>query len=434
MDYVKNILNDSEIKKITHTCSVRNHPVSKLPIMIRTNYLQGLRSILPMSEPFMNALFKALETSILGDEQAISYDDTNNPKDEVKAAIKPYRIGWHWFRLTYSFFFDYFYLASLCNKSNLVYARYERLADFCNPFTKKALQRVYDYFKNSTPCDKIPTRLVKHREMNLKFESTPLKKVLVVANVSAGKSTLINALIGRKLNKTATNACTKELCYIFGKPQKDGITIKTRKTSLFQYDNSISKNLSDEAEMIGLHIPYEPLQGEKICFIDTPGFNDVRNPERGAITEKAIRSNDYDAIIYVANAAYMGRDDEQHLLETIIQNTKKPIIFVMNGLDRYDPEDDSIANSIENYRHDIVRAGVSKPTIVPISAYFAFLLRMNDKGFLECKSKKRLKELKEMFTDDYYNLPVYVNNNVKTTNDMIHRSGLPYLEETLLKT
>lgn len=401
---------------------------------IRENYLQGLRAILPMSEPFMNVLFKAWETSILGEKQAISYDDTNSQKEKVKTAIKLYRIGWHWFRLAYSFFFDYFYLASLCNKSNLVYARYKRLADYCNLFTKKAFQRVYDYFKNSTPCDKIPTRLVKHREMNQKFESTPLKKVLVVANVSAGKSTLINALIGRKLNKTATNACTKELCYIFGKPQKDGISIKTRKTGLFQYDNSISKNLSDEAEMIGLHIPYEPLQGKKICFIDTPGFNDVRNPERGAITEKAICSNDYDVLLYVANAAYMGRDDEQHLLETIIQNTKKPIIFVMNCLDRYDPEDDSIANSIENYRQDIVRAGVSKPTIVPISAHFAFLLRMNDKGFLECKSKKRLKELKEMFTDDYYNLPVYVNNNVKTTNDMIHRSGLPYLEETLLKT
>lgn len=433
MDYVKNILNDSEIKKITHSCSICNHPVSKLPMKIRENYLQGLRAILPMSEPFMNVLFKAWETSILGEKQAISYDDTNSQKEKVKTAIKLYRIGWHWFRLAYSFFFDYFYLASLCNKSNLVYARYERLADYCNLFTKKALQRVYDYFKNSTPCDKIPTRLVKHREMNQKFESTPLKKVLVVANVSAGKSTLINALIGRKLNKTATNACTKELCYIFGKPQKDGISIKTRKTGLFQYDNSISKNLSDEAEMIGLHIPYEPLQGKKICFIDTPGFNDVRNPERGAITEKAIRSNDYDAIIYVANAAYMGRDDEQHLLETIVQNTKKPIIFVMNGLDFYDPEDDSIANSIENYRQDIVRAGVSKPTIVPISAYFAFLLRMNDKGLLECKSKMRLKELKERSTDDYYNLPVYVNNNVKTTNDMIHRSGLPYLEETLLK-
>lgn len=431
MDYVKNILNDSEIKKITHSCSIRNHPVSKLPIKIRTNYLRGLRSILPMSEPFMNALFKALETSILGEEQAISYDDTNNPKDEVKVAIKPYRIGWHLFRLTYSFFFDYFYLASLCNKSNLVYTRYERLADYCNLFTKKALQRVYNYFKNSTPCDKIPTWLVKHREMNLKFESTPLKKVLVVANVSAGKSTLINALIGRKLNKTATNACTKELCYIFGKPQKDGITIKTRKTSLFQYDNSISKILSDEAEMIGLHIPYEPLQGENICFIDTPGFNDVKNPECGAITEKAIRSNDYDAIIYVANAAYMGRDDEQHLLETIIQNTKKPIIFVMNCLDKYKPSEDSIEESVKKYHNDIEMLGVKNPKIVPISARAALLMRMSEKNLLDEDEKFDLKIIESKFSKDYYDLPKYTQNNQFRRSNLIDKTGISLLERII---
>ena len=107
----------------------------------------------------------------------------------------------------------------------------------------------------------------------------------------------------------------------------------------------------------------------------------------------------------------------------------------MNGLDFYDPEDDSIANSIENYRQDIVRAGVSKPTIVPISAYFAFLLRMNDKGLLAGKSKlmRRLEEFKEWFADDYYNLPAYVNNSIKKSNEMIYRTGLPYLEEILLR-
>lgn len=430
MDHVKNISNDSEIKKITHSCSICNHPVSKLSIMIRTNYLQGLRSILPMSEPFMNALFKAWEISILGKNQSLSYN-SSNPKEEVKRAIKVHRIGWHWFRLAYPFFFDCFYLTSLCGSTNAIQRQYEKLSEYCNLFTKKALQRVYNYFKNSTPCDKIPTQLVKHREMNLEFESTPLKKVLVVANVSAGKSTLINALIGRKLNKTATNACTKELCYIFGKPQKDGITIKTRKTSLFQYDNSISKNLSDEAEMIGLHIPYEPLQGKKICFIDTPGFNDVRNPKRGAITEKAIRSNDYDTIIYVANAAYMGRDDEQQLLETIIQNTKKPIIFVMNCLDKYKPSEDSIEESVKKYHNDIEMLGVRNPKIVPVSARAALLMRLSEKNLLDEDEKVDLQNIQSKFYKDYYNLPRYTANSQFRCSELIDKTGITILERVI---
>ncbi len=425
------MLNNFEIKIITHACSISDHPVSKLPMKIRINYLHGLRAILPMSEPIMNALFKAWETSILGEGQFISYDDTNTPKKKVKTAIKLYRIGWHWFRLVYSFFFDYFYLASLCNQLYLVDAKYEHLVGYCNLFTKKALQQVYGYFKNSSPCDKIPNQLVNHRDVNMKFESTPLKRVLVVANVSAGKSTLINALIGRKLNKTATNACTKELCYIFGKPQKDGISIKTRKTGLFQYDNSISKNLSDEAEMIGLHIPYEPLQGKKICFIDTPGFNDVRNPERGAITEKAICNNDYDAIIYVANAAYMGRDDEQHLLETIVQNTNKPIVFVMNCLDKYKLSEDSIEESVKKYHNDIEKLGVRNPKIVPISARAALLMRMSKKNLLDEDEEFDLKIFESKFCKDYYDLPKYTQNKQFKCSNLIDNTGMPLLERII---
>lgn len=382
-----------------------------------------------MSEPFMNALFKAWETSIIGEEQSISYDDTNSQKEKVKTAIKLYRIGWHWFRLAYSFFFDYFYLASLCNKSYLVYARYERLAEYCNLFTKKALQRVYEYFKKGSPCERIPEQLVKHRDANLKFESTPLKRVLVVANVSAGKSTLINALIGRKINKTATNACTKELCYILGKPRKDGITIKTRKNGIYQYDNFIGRYSSNEALLIGLHFPFDPLQGKKICFIDTPGFNDVRNPERGAITEKAICGNDYDVLLYVANAAYMGRDDEQHLLETIVQNTKKPIVFVMNGLDKYKPSEDSISESVAKYHGDISKLGKDYPIIIPVSARAAFLARMEKLNLLNEDELFELKQVKDIFTKEYYDLPKYSHNaQPKTTSDMLGRTGINLLE------
>lgn len=425
------MLDKSEIKIITHASSISDHPVSKLPMQIRENYLQGLRAILPMSEPFMNALFKAWETSIIGEEQSISYDDTNSQKEKVKTAIKLYRIGWHWFRLAYSFFFDYFYLASLCNKSYLVDAKYEYLVGYCNLFTKKALQRVYGFFKSGSPCDKIPNQLVNHRDANLKFESTPLKRVLVVANVSAGKSTLINALIGRKLNKTATNACTKELCYIFGKPRKDGITIKTRKNGIYQYDNFIGRYSSNEALLIGLHFPFDPLQGKKICFIDTPGFNDVRNPERGAITEKAICGNDYDVLLYVANAAYMGRDDEQHLLETIVQNTKKPIIFVMNGLDKYKPSEDSIEESVKKYHNDIEKLGVRNPKIVPVSARAALLMRLSEKNLLDEDEKFDLQNIQSKFYKDYYDLPRYTPNSQFRCSELIDKTGITILERVI---
>ena len=103
----------------------------------------------------------------------------------------------------------------------------------------------------------------------------------------------------------------------------------------------------------------------------------------------------------------------------------------MNGLDRYIPEEDSIANSIEDYRKDIIRAGISKPIIAPISAYFALLLIINDKGQLSEKEKTRLEELKGWFAEEYYNLPSYVINGKQTPNKLIYKTGLCYLEEII---
>ena len=45
----------------------------------------------------------------------------------------------------------------------------------------------------------------------------------MVANVSAGKSTLINALVGYRLNRIKTTACTDKLVYIHNKCSNDGI-------------------------------------------------------------------------------------------------------------------------------------------------------------------------------------------------------------------
>ena len=344
------MLDKEEINRITHTCSISNHPVSKLPMEIRENYLQGLRAVLPMTNPYMKVLFKAWEKSILGQSQRISYvsGDTNN---KVRAAIKSNRINGHWIRLSYPFFFDCFYLTSLC-KSGMLHRQLELYNGYCNFITRKHLRDVYGYFMGYHLCDKIPVELIRHKEINEQFAAEPLKRILVVANVSAGKSTLINALVGRELNKTATNVCTKDLCYVFNKPLLDGATVKTRNESKYKYVDSFNQCLSDVGEQIGVYFHSGLLQGKKICFIDTPGFNNARNTEHGIITEQAIKGNEYDAIMYVANATNMAVDDEHRLMELIVHNAKKPIVFVMNRLDEFKPQDDSIENSILKYSQE----------------------------------------------------------------------------------
>ena len=424
------MLDKEEINRITHFCSISNHPVSKLPMEIRENYLQGLRAVLPMSSPFMDVLFRAWEISILGEGKALTCD-SSNPKEKVKMAIKLNRIGWCLIRLAYPFFFDCFYLTSLCNKSDSIDAIYKQLFVCCNLFTRKALQQVCEYFKDGTPCDRIPVELVNHRNVNLKFASLPLKRILVVANVSAGKSTLINALIGRRLNKIATTACTKDLCCIFNKPQEDGLTIKQRKTGKIVYESDANKCVSDEGEAIGLHFVSDLLKDKKICLIDTPGFNDAKVLNSRIITEKAIKENDFDVLIYIANGSYLERFDEQHLLEVVAQYSKKPIVFVINQLDRYDSEQDSIKNAIEDFKKDITSFGIKDPLIIPVSAKLALLIKLENQDLLNTRDKKRLDDLKEWVAGSYYDLPTYVDFGYETSERPIYRTGLCCLEEII---
>ena len=424
------MLDKEEINRITHTCSISNHPVSKLPMEIRENYLQGLRAVLPMTNPYMKVLFKAWEDSILGKGQALSYN-SNTTKEKVKTAIKLNRIGLRGFRLAYPFFFDCFYLSTICNNTGLIHAQYEQLIGYCNLITKKALQRVYEYFKSGTLCNKIPIELRNHRDLNLKFALAPLKRILVVANVSAGKSTLINALIGKRVNKIATTACTKDLCYIFNKSQEEGLTIKQRKTGEIVYESDANKCVSDEGEAIGLHFVSDLLKDKKICLIDTPGFNDAKVLNSRIITEKAIKENDFDVLIYVANGSYLERFDEQHLLGVVAQYSKKPIVFVINQLDRYDSEQDSIKNAIEDFKKDITSLGIKNPLIIPVSAKLALLIKLENQNLLNTRDKKRLDDLKEWVAGSYYDLPTYVDFGYETPERPIYRTGLCCLEEII---
>lgn len=64
--------------------------------------------------------------------------------------------------------------------------------NICGIFSKHASNAIFSYFANSIPNDNISQSLINHRKVNLDSESNICKNVLVVANVSAGKSTLIN--------------------------------------------------------------------------------------------------------------------------------------------------------------------------------------------------------------------------------------------------
>ncbi len=416
---------------LNRICVIPDHPVTKLDSTFRIMYVKGLGACLyELSHgiEITQMFFNAWVSSIL-QQTPVNSEIWKKDSEAIKDAIAIHRKGISFFSMRYHLFYDVFYLLSCGKGANLretsVYDdAYNFLKSFCGLLTKPALKNVYLYFKEGKDCSKIAPSLIAHKEKNERILSQKEKKILVVANVSAGKSTLINAMIGHRLNRTMNRACTNKIVTLHNKVEKDGMTIRLNNERYAYLDRFDTTNSN---EFVDASLPFTSLLSDyNICLIDTPGINNSEDLHHRQITEKAIKENNYDAIIYVSNSLYFGTYDENHLLDILKKNTTKPIFFVLNQLDRFKKKEDSIEKMINDYRSDLEKIGFSKPQIFPVSAQAALLKKLSDIEMDEEDLEDR-RSFEKKFKQDYYNLPKYVGEQYSDT------TGIELLEDRIRK-
>ena len=415
-------LDQSEIeKRLRCIYRIDNHPVSSLPQPIITQYLDGLGAVLydvAKGDDYMRLLFEQWAFSISGDNHSSSY---KSDKSAIKKALSLFRIKWKLFRVKYEFFFDCFYLTEKYDStkrselSNI-------LKETVGLFTKKALTNVDNLFINHVDCDKIPEVLINHRATNKEWVAKTHKRLLVVANMSAGKSTLINALVGYRLNRTKTTVCTNRICWLYNnRYNKDGIITHSDQSSFFPKIESTSSDYFTRASLRF----NSSLNNSAFCLIDTPGYNNVDHPEHRKTTEDIIKSNHYDAVLYVANCQYIGTTDEAQLLTFIRNKTQKPVIFVINQLDKMKQSEDSIPKMICDFRTHLKHLKFNNPMVVPVSAKAALLFKLG-KTMLDEEDNFDYDELSKKFGKDYYDLQ-NLGGGTKSANS-IDATGIKQLE------
>lgn len=226
--------------------------------------------------------------------------------------------------------------------------------------------------------------LIKQYRANKCFIAKPERRIIVTANISAGKSTLINALIGKPLARTSQEVCTGNLCYLFNKAYEDdkihlsaqGLNLSATAEDLHGYDWNGHISIASYFAGIVSDVP-------RLCIVDTPGVDAALHKEHSLCTHNALLNNDYDTILYVVSPTRLGTDAEKKHLQWVAQNLQKEkIIFVLNKLDNYHDFSDSIENSIHGFKEDLLKIGFENPIICPISAYFSYLLKMRMTGHI----------------------------------------------------
>jgi GTPase SAR1 family protein len=210
----------------------------------------------------------------------------------------------------------------------------------------------------------------------------------VIATMSSGKSTLINALLGKELLPNRNTACTalnySVLDDDYKAKEKIFVTDKKGRTRV------IEENLAEELSkindsndvtdvLIRSHVK-EVLNTDKaLLMIDTPGANNSLDASHKDILFKTLYKIYGGLFLYVINASQMGIYDDKELLYEIRalmdKNPKIKILFALNKMDVIDMERESMKEFVENTKDYVETCGFIEPDIVPVSAKAALLFK-----------------------------------------------------------
>ncbi|MFA9558145.1 dynamin family protein [Evansella sp. AB-rgal1] len=282
---------------------------------------------------------------------------------------------------------------------------------------------------------------------NADFKKRPIQRILITANMSAGKSTLINALVGKTVSRTMNDACTSKLHYIYNKPFEDNLiykfdnelTLDADERTIIQNDHNNKSN----AIHLSTYFRLENKDHGRFCIIDTPGVNSSLHSDHMKVTHKKIGTGHYDYIIYVVNGENVGTEDDNKYLRYIGKNlASENIIFVFNKLDRYKTKDDSIEDSINKLRNDIQeKLGIANPIICPVSSYAGFLAKKQQYGLeLNEDEVDEFSLMQRKFKKEEYDLskfyPKHIVEKVKSEEDshvheILKKCGISCLEYLL---
>lgn len=220
--------------------------------------------------------------------------------------------------------------------------------------------------------------------------------VYVIATMSSGKSTLINAMLGCDLLPAANEATTATIARITDNDKLAG-QFKAKRynlnNELVDENDHVSSellkewNLLEDTKLIDIEgniIAINERDEVRLVLTDTPGPNNSQNAEHQRTTMSHIQDTIRNPLIlYVLNASQLGTQDDQNLLRLVADNMRKGgkqskdrFIFVVNKMDVFDPENgEDIPSVLERVRQYLMNNGIESPQIYPVSANLTRLIR-----------------------------------------------------------
>jgi GTPase Era involved in 16S rRNA processing len=248
------------------------------------------------------------------------------------------------------------------------------------------IDQVFEKIKNG------PFEELRDEEVVSAFEQAKSSdfEVCVVATVSAGKSTLINSMLGTKLMPSKQEACTAIITRLKDNDapvwraevyDKEHRLIETQEQLTYQTMERLNSDENVSEIRAAGDIPFLTAEDVSLVLIDTPGPNNKRNPEHKRVQSEFLGKSSKSLVLYVMEGTFP-TDDDEALLERVAESmsvggkqSKDRFLFVVNKMDDRKKEDGDTGQTLSNIRLSLKNYQIFNPNLFPAAALPALNIR-----------------------------------------------------------
>ena len=320
--------------------------------------------------------------------------------------------------------------------------------------TENYIKKIFDEIQRG------PIKELKSKDIVESFEKAKNQEfeINVVATMSSGKSTLINALLGRNIMPSGNEATTATIVRITDDDNATTFKAKAynsegkllKKIDDLKLENMQELNKSENVSLVNITgpIPFVKSTGMKLVLIDTPGPNNARNKQHEEMTYRMIAHSDKSLVLYVENAGQLGIKDNKTFLDYVCntmrkggKQTKDRFLFVVNKINSFNPEPTGdgpgcIRRALNGVKKDLEDRGIRNPNIFPVAALPALQLRENSRRPHSLNEFKDYSEDFEEMRFDQYNdfshLPVSIQRELEDAKKEISPDGVVEIQTGII--
>ena len=287
-------------------------------------------------------------------------------------------------------------------------------------------------------------------------------EVCVIATMSAGKSTLINSMLGAKLMPSKQEACTAIITKIKDNDKNSWHAEAYNKDKeLAESHNYLNyktmERLNSDQNIVEIkiegNIPFVEADDMALVLIDTPGPNNRRNEGHKRVQSEFLNKSSKALILYIMQENF-GTNDDDDLLERVAESmavggkqSKDRFIFVINKMDNRAKEDGETEETLNKICDYLKKYHIKNPNLFPAAALPALNIRLIknreevDEDIIDETEWKvrKLNRNENLHFENFASLPSSIKKDIKNelskaseANDkaLIH-TGIPSIEAAI---